>query len=85
MSWKSENLDDDDDVFVTSATSALCLHVDPDCQMLRRAHSIHQRKAGQYHDGTTCCKVCTGRAKDSSETYSREYYQALKAAAKSDD
>jgi len=84
MSYLSDNLDDDDPVWVTSSTSALCLHVDPHCLNLKRAQTVHERSASMYPDQTKVCKQCTGRAKKSRD-YSRGYYRALKDAAQSDD
>ena len=83
ITW--EDIDDDQIVYRTSSTSRMCVHVDRDCQLLSRANRIHEREARCYHDDIRLCRNCTGRADDPKDRYSRDYYQALKAAAKSDD
>jgi len=82
ITW--EDIDDDQIVYRASSTSRMCVHVDRDCRSLKRVSRIHEREARCYHDDIRLCRQCTGRADDPKDS-SRDYYQALKAAAKSND
>ena len=85
MSYKSEHIDDDQTIWVTSSCSSMCLHVDPDCHNLKRANKVYERKAGIYHDDARVCLRCTGRAKErQSYDYGTSYYEAAKAAGKAE-